>query len=91
MSKNAVLTGIAVAESMVKDFIEHPEFRGQKFSWENLPELCARFAGTGFHHKYHHSRAKTGEVSKRLREIAADAARDRATQMLRERGLLPTP
>lgn len=46
--------GDAVGRNYFSDFSEHPEWRGPKFVWSNLPNLARRMAraacGTSFPH-----------------------------------------
>lgn len=81
MRHSAKNVGQAIALSMVEDFINHPEWRGKNFTWENLPYMCASHAATGFHLPWNNSTWKA-------RRKAAEEAFRVAQDLLIEEGFL---
>lgn len=44
--KRAKEVGASYADSLYRDFKDHPEYRGVNFSWEVFPNLCGRMANS---------------------------------------------
>lgn len=69
--------GIALAERMFRDFRDHPEWRGVKFTWSGFPEMVRSLAEASAFTIY-----RRNHVPADAAQQAAEAASARARRLI---------
>lgn len=76
--------GISYANSMFDDFIKYPEYKGPVFKWDTFPGLVARLAKVSLFMSYRSRPKKLDQ----LKEICYNKCFERATELVKENGLM---
>jgi hypothetical protein len=72
--------GSTYADTMFHEFVEHPEYRGPNFTWDNFPNLAARMATVSAFQYF----PETEKLSQEDEAVAAQAARTTATKLVKQ-------
>ena len=78
---------LAKANSMFHDFYDHPEWKGENFTWEHFPEMVARMAECELFLYYSDSENKKKDWVGRKAKTK-ELARVEATRLVRKHGLV---
>jgi hypothetical protein len=72
--------GSTYADTMFHEFVEHPEYQGPNFTWDNFPNLAARMATVSVFMYF----SDTEQLTQGDEAVAAEAARTTAIKLIKQ-------
>jgi hypothetical protein len=82
-TERARLYGISVADNAFKDFQEHPEYKGQGFTWADAGQSMAKIGAAGFYSSF----KKIPKNLDALKAIVHETVLQRWAELMKENNL----